>query len=544
MKTTSVQNQYFDRDISWLAFNERVLMEAEKEEMPLAERLKFLAIYSSNLDEFYRVRIASLLAMEKLNNKSIETVKEAKRVIETHQQRYGKTLSESIIPALKKYRIEFLYNTDIPIEIQSQVSDYFYTRIARFLHVINVNDATEFFTENNKIFFAVAPFGNNDTFIVNIPSDHLNRFHTITVNDKKFVLTIDDIIRQHLHVIFNSKEKPEAFAFKVTRDAELNLKDEVAGNPTRQLQRLLAKRDFGLATRFLYDATMPDVMLKKLIKRFKLKGASKVAGGRYHNLKDFFSFPSIDPSCTYTPHVPVSISVGNNSSVFSLIEQGDLMIHTPYHSYDLVLRFFSEAAIDPSVEKIYITLYRIAVQSGIAQALTTAALNGKKVTVMVELKARFDEENNIQWAKKMKAAGVKIIYSSPRLKVHAKIAMIKRKVGNKRTSYGLLSTGNFNENTARLYTDHILFTAQSKVVKEIQTVFKALSRQEESLTVEQLAFDHLIVAPFNIRERFFSLIDREISNAKQKLKASIMIKLNNLEEETLISKLYEASAAV
>ncbi|RYF92420.1 MAG: polyphosphate kinase 1, partial [Chitinophagaceae bacterium] len=339
-----------------------------------------------------------------------------------------------------------------------------------------------------------------------------------------YVVAIDDIIRKHLRALFSDKPTTKAYAFKITRDAELHLNDELAGSLTSRMEKQLAKRDFGLATRFLYDAEMPDPMLKKLISNFKLQDATTVEGGRYHNLKDLISFPLKNEKFSYPVQKPTTINTGKDGSVFNMINDQDIMLHTPYHNYDLVLRFFNEAAIDPSVEKINITLYRIANDSGIAQALITAARNGKKVIVMVELKARFDEANNIRWAKKMKEAGVDIYYSNTKLKVHAKVALVRKRVEGKVKSYGLLSTGNFNESTARFYTDHILFTADQKILQDVQTVFTILTTRKNPLEVKKVQFQKLIVAPFNIRDRFFELIDREIANAAKGEKAGITIK--------------------
>jgi polyphosphate kinase len=484
------------------------------------------------------------MAVEKLDDTSDELLTRIRKIIGDHQNRYGEVLIHSIIPALKKNGIGFLYNEEIPDAISKELSHIFFTKVAGCLQVVSLSGSKEFFPENNKIYFAVVVKGADNLFVVNIPSDSCRRFHKVVTPERTYVVMIDDIVRQHLPVLFGEADVLEAWAFKITRDAELNLKDEVDGRITTRLEKLLAKRDYGFATRFLYDESMPAGVLKKLVKNLKLKDATKVTGGRYHNLRDFFSFPLTDPKFSYQDQRPIPVDVGDSGSVYSLIDRGDVMLHTPYHSYDLILRFFNESAIDPAVEKIYVTLYRIAVDSAIGQALMTAARNGKKVTVLVELKARFDEANNIRWAKKMKTAGVRICYSSLSMKVHAKIALVKRRnANNKAYYYGLFSTGNFNENTARLYTDHILLTCHPKILKEVQSLFKILTKAKKSFTLKENIFEELIVAPFNIRERFFDLIHREIANARNGRRASITIKLNNLEEETLINKLYEAAVA-
>ncbi|MET0243561.1 MAG: polyphosphate kinase 1, partial [Flavitalea sp.] len=542
LKKDITEDRYFNRDLSWLSFNERVLMEAENKETPLMERLKFLSIYSSNLDEFYRVRMPAILAMGKIKEQDQTLPAQINQVIAAQQERFGSTLRESVIPSLGQNNIEFIYGSEIPAIISKAVNDIFFTKIAGHLQLISVSKKSDFLPENNKLFFAVNYPGSKQLFVVNIPSDSISRFYNIEANGRLYVVMLDDIIRIHLHLLFSKTTSINAYAFKITRDAELHLTDEVAGSLTSRMEKQLAKRDFGLATRLLYDASMPAQTLSALIKAFDLQNATIVKGGRYHNLKDLINFPLTDKKFLYQPLPAVSLNI-SEQSLFAQLDKQDLMLHTPYHNYDLVLRFFNEAAIDPSVERIYITLYRIAQDSGIAQALITAAKNGKRVIVMVELKARFDEANNIRWSKKMKEAGIELHYSSTKLKVHAKIALVRKRVKTKIKSYGLLSTGNFNETTARFYTDQILFTADQNLLKEIQTVFTILTSKKNPLDLPSKNFKHLIVAPFNIRDRFFELIDREIANCRKGIKAGITVKLNNLEEETLIDKLYEASNA-
>ncbi len=540
---TSARFPLFDRDLSWLSFNERVLMEAERVDLPFLERLKFLAIYSSNLDEFYRVRITSILAVNDFKNTHGELAR-ITLVIDGHLKRFGKALTDDIIPTMKKQDIIFLYNEEIPAFLHDSVSDYFFTKLAGLLHILELkaDDLPAFSPENNKIYFTAAGKDPDALFIVNIPSDITGRFHSLAYAGRNYILMIDDIIRKYLPGALAESITSDLYAFKITRDAELNLEGEVSGSIIRHLEKLLARRDFGLVNRFLYDTSMPDFLLKKLTKLLQLKEATKIAGGRYHNLKDFFSFPLTGDEFSYPVQTPNNKNPYGSNSLFSVLDKGDMILHTPYESYSLILRFFNEASLDPGVESIYLTIYRIAVDSCIAQALMTAAQNGKKVTVIVELKARFDEANNIRWSKKMKAAGVKIVYSKEDLKVHAKLALVKRKVNKKILKYGLFSTGNFNENTARLYTDHILLTSHKEMLDESNTLFKMLIHKT-NVDKASVEFKHLIVAPFNIRQRFFELIDREIAIVRNGNQAEITIKMNNLEEESLISKLYDASAA-
>lgn len=536
-----VKLPFFDRDLSWLSFNERILMEAERPDVPLLDRLKFLAIYSSNLDEFYRVRVPVLLAQSHHNASDQDLLTSIESVVAGHQERYGQALVSGILPALRKHSINLIYGGDIPESLKEQVCHIFYNQIAGLVHVLRLGRNSEFFPENNRIYFAVVLNG-GDLFVANIPSDVAGRFHTISDQGQTNVITTDDIVREHIPSLFPHDEIEGIYAFKVTRDAELNLKDEI-GSITRKLEKLLARRDHGHATRILYDRTMPEETLSKLCRLMKLKYATRSAGGRYHNLRDLFSFPIKDQKFSYPPQQPVALTVKPGASIYERIDEGDIMVHTPYQRYDLILRFFNESAVDPFVEKIFVTLYRIAADSAIAHALATAARNGKRVTVVVELKARFDEANNMKWSKKMKAAGVKIVYSDDAHKVHAKVALVKRNARGRSAYYGMLSTGNFNETTARLYADHILLTSQESILKDARTLFRLLVNKKKFLSADGSIFNDLIVAPFNLRERFFQLIDREIANARRGRTASITIKLNNLEEESLIEKLYDASSA-
>lgn len=542
LKKKETPSRYFDRDISWLSFNERVLMEAERENVPLQERLKFLAIYASNLDEFYRVRMASIVAWNHLRKSDHKLLAPINKIIGGHLSRYGHVLRHSITPRLAAQGIVFLYNAAIPQTLQRAIASLFFTQVAGLLQVVRLRRNTTFFPGNNQLFFAISLKDGSDIYLVNIPSDQLSRFHTVRESGITYVLLLDDIIRQHLSVLLGAPPK-HVYSFKITRDAELNLKDDIGAPLTAQLEKLLAARDLGWATRLLYDAAMPGTMLTNIVKTFKLARASQVAGGRYHNLKDLFAFPRPGSQLSYGPQFPIHREIDVDERLFDAIDSGDILLHPPYHSYELILRFFNEAAIDPAVERIYVTLYRIATDSAIARTLITAARNGKKVSVLVELKARFDEANNLRWAAKMKEAGVSIAYSGARMKVHAKIALVKRVVNGAAKNYGLLATGNFNENTAKLYTDHVLLTSHKSMLKEVQSLFRILMKEVKAQGVRSGLFKEIIVAPFNIRERFFALIDREIDHVKNGRPGAITIKLNNLEEESLIDKLYEASSA-
>ncbi|RYG54434.1 MAG: polyphosphate kinase 1 [Chitinophagaceae bacterium] len=536
---------FFDRDLSWLSFNGRVLAEAAKENVPLLERIKFLSIYSSNLDEFYRVRVPSMMALQKINKEKNEPgiYAEAVALIHEQQQYYGRILQEQILPALRKHGYHLLYNEDIPDSLSAMATDYFYTQVAGFLQPVLLKGKTDFFPENNQLYMAVivqAEKTDEELYLINVPYNHVPRFW----RQAEYIIFLEDIIRHNLNCLFPDKQVKGAWNLKITRDAELDLEDDYDEDLAEKIEKQLSKRDKGFATRFLYEPGIPLRQLQNIVETFNLRKASVVEGGRYHNLKDLASLPVNEKELSYPswPAYKVSLDKGTSLRLLEQLSLGDILIHPPYQSYDTVLRFFNEAVIDHSVEEVYTTMYRVASDSRIAQALITAAKNGKRVTVLVELKARFDEANNIRWAKRMKAAGVKIIYSNNELKVHAKIAMIKRK-HHTHPLAGLLATGNLNESTAKFYTDHILLTAFQPMLLEMEMLFNFLGKRKKPEPGDHIAFHHLLVAQFNLREKFLSLIEREIQFASENLPAEITIKLNNLEEEVLINKLYEASNA-
>jgi len=540
---------FFDRDLSWLSFNERVLQEAAHEHVPLLERVNFLAIFSSNLDEFYRVRMPVLLAMEKLG-KLNDTVIEnpllgAQQHIMRMQNEFGRIFTESIIPSLKENNIHLLFNEPLPFTLTNKVSDYFLSEVMAFLNPVEISKKSAFFPQNNELYFAIDLLenGKDITVVLNIPSNELPRFFKVQDQGVTHIVFLDDIIRYNLFRLFKNATINGCYSFKITRDAELELKDEYPGDMADQIETQLSKRDLGIATRFLHQPGIPAQILYLFEDSWGIPAISAVQGGIYHNLKDLFGLPVSSAALQYDKWPAVHNPVGTEEPIFDQIDRKDMLVNTPYQSYSTILRFFNEAALDEAVEEIYVTLYRVARDSRIANALINAASAGKNVTVMVELKARFDEANNIKWAKKMKAAGVNIIYSITALKVHAKVALVKRKVDHRVKYYGLLATGNFNENTAAFYTDHILMTANGDILREIELLFIFLARREKPSSPDIIKFDHLLVAGFNLQQRFFDMIDREISNAGNGLPASIQIKLNNLEERKLISKLYDASQA-
>lgn len=549
-----VANTMFDRDLSWISFNGRVLAEAQREATPLLEKIKFLSIYSSNLDEFYRVRMPVLQALKKLSKKENNDIqqednllKQATETIHQQQEQFGTILKSIVLPQLKSHGIHFIYNEPIPERLQDELSNYFLSNILAFLQPVEIaNSKTDFFPNNNELYFLVnvETEGKITSYVVNIPSNELSRFYETSVDGQKYVLFIDDIIRQNLSLLFKNKDLKACYSFKITRNAEMELEDEYNVDIADLIEKQIQKRDLGLATRFLHEPNIPQTTLMLLVQQLNIGHANVVEGGRYHNLKDLGSFPIKEAKWSNQkwPKV-VYPTFRKDITLHQQIIEDDLLINPPYQSYDSVLRFFNEAATDESTTEIYTTLYRVASDSKIVNALITAAKNGKKVTVLVELKARFDEANNIKWAKKMKAAGVEIIYSVTALKVHAKVALVKRKQGIRMQYTGLFATGNFNETTANFYTDHILMTAHQGMLRELELLFLFLARREKPSNPNLIKFNHLLVAQFNLQTKFLELIQREIEFANLGQPAAITIKLNNLEEAVMINKLYEAAHA-
>ena len=537
---------FFNRDLSWLSFNERVLAEAGNPAVPLVERIRFLSIYSSNLDEFYRVRVPAVAALQQLDaeyNIYNDLQTSIPATVNRQQEMFGSLLS-ALIPELDEKGICFVYNQDIPPVILPALKHFFFTQILAFLQPVYLG-GNDFFPESNRLYMAASVYsenGKNNIALINIPSDKLPRFTTIMEAGRQYIVFTDDIIREFLPLLFTDAVIKDMYSFKITRNADLSLEDEYEDDLAEKIEQQLAKRDLGLATRFLYDPAMPLHLLHALASSFSLPSAGLVAGGRYHNLKDLSALPVQNKALEY-PSWPALSPFGDPDSLLAEIERRDMILHTPWQQYDTVLRFFNEAAASPDVEEIYVTLYRVANDSRIVNALISAARNGKKVFVLVELKARFDEANNIRWARQMRNAGVKIIYSVIALKVHAKIALVKKRCDMRIRYYGLLSTGNFNESTAKFYTDHILLTAHHGILRELELLFIFLSKRRKKIPDGLIHFDHLLVAQFTLQQRFLAMIDREMEHHRKGFPSGITIRLNNLEEKVLISKLYEASNA-
>ncbi len=548
-----MDQKYFNRDLSWLTFNLRVLNEARDPSVPLMDRVKFLAIYSSNLDEFFRVRVAGIRSLEKINKEKINKklnldpsalLKELHTAVNEQLNLYGQTLGE-VFGELEKQGLSIYKDGNLTADQKSSLLYYFKTKVLAYLkpRIWKVSKGADFLN-NRQLYlsFRLKKDGETHFAYVNIPSDKLPRFFELPVEggNHQFIF-LDDIIRLHLDLVFPGYEVEECISIKLNKDADLHIDDEYSGDLVGKIEKQITKRDLGDPSRFLYDSSTSKELLSHMQEQFGLDEKDMVSGGRYHNLNDYFQLPNPLGKEVEYPKLPAiqHKELDQHRSMLSAIDEKDQLLHFPYHSYDYVLQFFNEAAIDPDVTEINVTFYRMAEKSVIGDALISACKNGKKVKVFMELKARFDEANNLMWASKMQEAGVKIIYSIPGLKVHAKVALIKKKLEDGSNKYyGFFGTGNLNEQTAKIYADHGLFTCHDGMTNELAQVFKFLYKRKEPT-----AFKHLLVSQFNIVDKFYELIDREIENAKAGKEAKIIIKLNNLEERGIIDKVYEASQA-
>ena len=544
----------YDRELSWISFNGRVLQEAGDPRVPLGERLKFLAIFSSNLDEFYRVRVAGLRRLARLGRRQREDLdvdaprllREIYARVDLQQQEFGK-LFMSCRTELREHGVDLLDADDLSETRLIAAHRYYREHVEALLQPVLLRRASrETFLHNRQLYLIVElrPLrGRGATMLgrVTLPTETLPRFVTLPPEGGRTgVMFLDDLVRLHLPQAFPDHEVMDAHAVKLNRDADLHIDDEFTGDLVKKIRRALKRRETGVPARFLYDPQMPPRVLKRLRAFYDLQKDDLFPGGRYHNFHDLFALPLPDnPSLRDAPQPPLPAGALEESpSMFDAVRTRDHLLHFPYQRFDPVVRFLEEAAADPAVERIGITLYRVAARSRIADALIAAALAGKKVQVFLELKARFDEESNLAWSERMKEAGAQVLHSIPGLKVHAKLYLIVRRENGRKRRYAYLGTGNFNEKTATLYADHGLFTADESLTKEVDALLQILAKKR--LAYE---FEHLAVAQFNLRPAINRLIDREIRHAREGRPARVFMKLNSLEDPRIIRRLYRASRA-
>lgn len=542
-----------NREISWLYFNDRVLQEAADPTVPLIDRIKFLAIFSSNLDEFYRVRVATLSRLSSLNEKAKEVLgynpkkllNQIKNLVVKQEKKFNNLYENIIVKQLAEEKIFILNDMQLNVTRGAFVKNYFRENILATLVpiMLNAGEPLPELRDRGIYFFVRLTKGKKTRLaLIEIP-DSLPRFIALPqTNDLKFIILVDDIIRYSLEDIFFIFEHDtiEAYSIQLTRDAELDLDKEVSDKFVDLLSKSLLKRKKGKPMRLLYDTEMPMDMLAFLVTKMGVNAESLIPGNRYHNFKDFIVFPNVGrPELEYPRYdsLPVpELSFGK--SLISLIAKKDFLVSTPYQSFDYIIHFLREAAIDPKVKEISVTLYRLAKNSRVVHALINAAKNGKKVNCLVELKARFDEQANITWSRRLAEEGVNVIYGISGYKVHSKIILVSRLEKNRIVNYACLSTGNFNEKTATIYADHSVLTMDKRITDDLVQVFKALTKN----TVPS-GLKNLIVSPVDSRPAYFKMMDNEIKNAKAGKPAYMILKMNSLADEQMIAKLYAASNA-
>lgn len=548
-----MEPKYINRELSWLDFNARVLQEASNKEVPILERLRFIGIFSNNLDEFFQVRYATVkrIADAKPSIKNNKDNIAAKQLLDKitskviSLQSESSLILESIEKSLKKENIVFINEKEVPESHKEFLKDYFIQKISPALvTVILSNNKLHDFKDNKAFLITNIKLIEKDNIyaLVEIPRD-ISRFVVLPKkNDRQYIMLIDDIIRYHLDIIFSffNYSHIEANMLKITRDAEFDIDDiDISKSYIKKIQEYVNKRKISNPVRLVYDKNISSSTLKYLIKKIKITSYdSLIPGGKYHHRSDYMNFPDLGRSDLLYPKEK-SLDIKDlkiESNLLDQIEEKDFLMYTPYHSFSYLVSVIKQSAIDPTVKSIKITLYRLSKKSNVISSLINAAKNGKKVLVQIELQARFDEENNIKVSQQLKAAGVDIIFGVKGLKVHSKICLIERFKGNKKRYYGFVSTGNFNESTAKIYSDFTLFTSNQKILKEVHKVFDFLKANYKIYD-----YKHLIVSPHQTSNKLLELIDNEILNVKKGLKGHIILKLNSFTSYKFVDKLYEAS---
>ena len=560
-------NPYIDREKSWLAFNARVLQEAADENVPLLDRLRFLGIFSNNLDEFFRVRYAAIrrMTLEKIDTKPMlgdisaeQLLKDITEIVIEHQSESLRILND-IEKKLEKQGIYIINEKQINKDQETFIKEFFIQKVSPELVTIMLNDLVEFpLIKDTSGYLAVKLVMNKNKSglisqllndkeiryaIVEIPKT-INRFVVLPSNsDKQYIILLDDVIRYSLDHIFNifDYESIDAHMIKITRDAQLEFDSDLSKSLIEKISYSVKERRVGEPVRFVYDQAIEKDTLEFFLNRMKIDSSdSIIPGGRYHNRRDYMDFPNLGRyDLLYKQNVPLPIQgLSLDGSMLQSIKEKDYLLHAPYQSFSYVIRFLREAALDPKVQSIKITLYRLSKNSQIVSSLINAAKNGKKVTVQIELQARFDEASNISYAEQMQEEGINLIFGVKGLKVHSKICLVERLEDDEIKRYGFVSTGNFSESSAKIYTDVTLFTSDSKILKDMSKVFEFF---EVNYRVHR--YKHLIVSPHYTRSRFVKLIDREIKNASEGKPAYINLKMNSLSDYKMIDKLYEASNA-
>lgn len=553
---------YIDREKSWLTFNARVLQEANDENVPLLDRFRFLGIFSNNLDEFFRVRYAAIrrMSFETIETEKIlgvpaeQLLKEITEIVIEQQSESLRILSE-IEKKLEKENIFIISEKDISKEQEIFIHDYFIQKVSPAVVTIMLNDLEEFpLLKDTSGYLAVKLIMNsNDEVtlstkeiryaVVEIPNT-INRFVVLPSNSgKQYIMLLDDVIRYNLNNIFNifDYESISAHMIKITRDAQLEFDSDLSKSLIEKISSSVKERRVGEPVRFVYDQAIGKDTLEFFLKGMKIDSSdSIIPGGRYHNRRDYMNFPNLGRyDLLYRENIPLPVpELSLEGSILDKIKKKDYLLYAPYQSFSYIIKFLREAALDPKVASIKITLYRLAKNSQIVSSLINAAKNGKKVTVQIELQARFDEESNISYSEQMQTEGIELIFGVKGLKVHSKICVIERIEEGRVKRYGLVSTGNFNENSAKVYTDVTLFTSNTEILKDAAKIFEFFD-----VNYRVHRYKHLIVSPHYTRSRFNKLIEREISNALLGKEAYIKLKMNSISDFKMTDKLYDASKA-
>ncbi len=548
------------RDISWLSFNNRVLQEAADDTVPLLERIKFLGIFSNNLDEFFRVRVAALQRMAELGNKAKmhleinpESILEDIQEIVLNQQREFDRIWNEILRELKKQKIFLLKDTQLNKTQQQFILNYFNDEVRGNVIPLIIESIHSFPFLNDKSIYLACTLSKKDKSVakrfalLSVPARRLPRFVVLpSKSTEKQLILLEDVIRFCLPTIFSffGYDTFSAHIIKVTRDAEIDLDNDVSTSLIQKIEKGLKNRKKGKPVRFVFDKAIDPSLLTYLVKRLGLSRKDNlIPGGRIHNFKDFMNFPSEvfnEKKVRKKPFIHPKLN--NVTSVSHVVLKQDILLNFPYHSFETIIDLLREAAIDPTVQSIKVTCYRLASRSKIVNALTNAVRNGKKVTAVIELRARFDEEANLEWKEELEEAGVNVLLGIPNMKVHAKLCIIKKKIGTKIIEYGFISTGNLNERTAKVYGDHCLLTANASIMVDINKIFRYLENPAINLPILSTC-KTLLVSPVSMRKQLLQLINKEIYFAKKKKHASITLKLNSLSDEVMIDKLYDAAKA-
>jgi polyphosphate kinase len=551
-----IKYRYIDREKSWLTFNARVLQEAADESVPLLDRLRFLGIFSNNLDEFFRVRFAAIRRLS-LSGKSgqkilggISAQQSLKDITEIVIQQQSESLRilNSIEAKLETKNIFMVHENDISLEQEIFLKDFFIQKLSPEIITIILNDLAEFPVLKDTVgYLAIKLVMKKDAevryAIIEIPNT-VNRFVVLpSSDDKKYIILLDDVIRHNLSSIFNifDYESVSAHMIKITRDAQLEIDSDLSKSMLEKIASSVKDRRIGEPVRFIYDKLIAEDTLQFFLDKMKIVSTdSIIPGGRYHNRRDYMNFPNLGRfDLLYKTNVPLPIpGLSLEGSLLEKISKKDYLLNAPYQTFSYLTKFLREAALDPKVTTIKITLYRLAKNSQIISSLINAAKNGKKVTVQIELQARFDEASNIFYSEQMQTEGIELIFGIKGLKVHSKVCVIERMENEKIRRYGFISTGNFNEQTAKIYTDVTLFTSHQQILKDISNIFEFFD-----INYRLFRYKHLIVSPHYTRSRFYKLIDREVANAMDGKTAFIKLKMNSLSDFEMIDKLYAASNA-